>query len=73
MTNIELALIDYDGNSNMPHCDLVFDALKLMQKVVYCKDCMWGRAVADKIACPMFDGEKMEMNDFCSFGHKEGD
>lgn len=32
MTEIEKALVCYDGDGSMPHCDLVWKALKTLQK-----------------------------------------
>lgn len=32
MTDIELALVEYDGNGDYPYCDLVYKGLKLLQK-----------------------------------------
>lgn len=32
MTDIEMALFWYDGDQNMPCCDLVYEALKSMQR-----------------------------------------
>jgi len=42
MTDTELALIHYDGNNAMPYCDLVYKALKEMQKKQH--DCPWCKA-----------------------------
>lgn len=33
MTDIELAMAHYDGNGDMPYCDLVWKALKLLRDV----------------------------------------
>lgn len=33
MTEIEQALVHYDGDNSKPYCDLVYKALKLLQKV----------------------------------------
>lgn len=54
MTELEEALIYYDGNAEMPHCDLVYAALKKQQARkpvdIFTPVITWG-------LCPVCKGE----------------
>jgi hypothetical protein len=45
MTNVELAIVHYDGNGDMPFADLVVDALRLQLKfesrIEYLREMVW--------------------------------
>jgi len=80
MTELERALIEYNGDNSKPFCDLVYKALRTQQKVdegklvevVRCGDCkhnMFGETDGF-ITCDA-DDNCYHATDFCSHGCRE--
>lgn len=58
MTDIELALIEYDGDGSKPYCDVVYNALKKQQPRLVIEGFGW--------ACPNCHQEYVSGNmDYC--------
>ena len=71
MTDIELALIEYDGDRSKPYCDIIYNALKKQQpakinwdsgfpRCSKCEKIVYYEAMPKPIYC-LFCGQKLNL------------